>query len=120
MENPGTPGWNQLISDTSPDPEQRLHTIELIAALPQSSREVVLFLERLALKDDHEPVRLLAQQTLNAFPHQPVYRALTNKNKGERRIILQEMEQLEIDGVIGPNAAGLIKIRYALNAAARP
>ena len=70
MEQPDGESWQALL--VSDDPIKRLEAVRLMAALPESSREVVLNLERVVLKDGDEAVRLAAEKTLLAYPHQPV------------------------------------------------
>ena len=118
MEQPDGESWQALL--VSDDPIKRLEAVRLMAALPESSREVVLNLERVVLKDGDEAVRLAAEKTLLAYPHQPVYRSLMGSETAAREYMLYEIARLEKDGLLETHLANLIKARYALQSAANP
>jgi hypothetical protein len=118
MEPSVSDPWRQLLA--SEDPKDRLEGIKLIAALAESSREVVLSLEHAVLKDANEAVRQAAEKALLAFPHQPLYRSLMGTTEAGREYMLYEIGRLEKEGLFDPHLASLIKARYALKPAADP
>jgi hypothetical protein len=117
-KKPDSLQWKLLLE--SDEAASRLEAIRLMASLPESSEEIVRHLEQTALWDVDENVRQAAEDTLLAYPHQPVYRSLVGRDGTARQFMLYELAKLETVGLIKGRAARLIKARYALTPVLNP
>ncbi len=101
----------------SNDTARCLRALQELNTLNFSSPAILRELERLAIHQADGEVRKSASQTLGNSVHQFIRSNMNKLNRGDRALLLKQLEQWEEDGLLDSNIANVIKQRYNFNIA---
>jgi hypothetical protein len=96
----------------SPNGPARLAAIKELVSQKYSSQAILHTLEELALKDKSKSVREAALLALDTPTHRFIRKKGSGLNNRDRKIILNELADLEFQGLIQPEQADIIRQRY--------
>ena len=104
---------DRLLRDLqSNETERCLNALLELKTLKYSSLAVLKELERLALKGTDENVRSRAIELIKNRVHQNVRVMVNTLGRQDRLLLLKEIEQWQMDGLLLPDEADVIKQRY--------